>query len=77
MAKDKAAPKLLANIAVAPIATSHVPSPKRKGPETAPNPSVSTKLKEAWRTNGKGLSLREYARKHDMGQAWLANKKAG
>ena len=74
MAKEKAAPKIQANIAIAPIVTSHVPSPKRKGPSTAPNPSVAPKLKEAWRTNGKGLSLREYARKHEMGKTWLANK---
>lgn len=78
MAKDKkeAAPKLQANSAPTAITTHHAPTPRKKGSATAPKPSISGRIKKAWRNNGKGMSLKEYARKHEMGKDWLANKAA-
>lgn len=76
MVKEKA-PKLQANVApVAPLATSYGVQVKRKRPSSAPAERVSRRLKKAWRGTGKGVSLREYARKHEMGKVWMANKKA-
>ena len=64
------------NTAPASIASSHTPTPRRKGPSNAPNKSVVAQLKKAWRSNSGGMSLKEYARKNDLGKTWLANKRA-
>jgi hypothetical protein len=77
MAKEKKdAPKIQSNSAPAPMATSHAPTPRRKGRANAPGPSISGRVKAAWKASGKRGSLREYARKHETGQAWFANKSA-
>jgi hypothetical protein len=73
MAKDKST-KIQANIATSPIASSHTPQPKKRRPSNSPNPSFSGKIKKAWRASGTNLSLRQFARKNDMGHGWLANK---
>jgi hypothetical protein len=74
MARDN--PKIQANIVSSPLASSHIPNPKTPGPTRSPNPAMASKLKKAWRANGKGLSLRQFARKHELGKEWLANKQA-
>lgn len=76
MSKESPSPKIPANVAPATLPTSHTPAPKRKGPSSSPSPSMSSRFKKAWRTQGRGLSLKEYARKSEMGRNWLANKRA-